>query len=194
MKADFKEIYSHVTSILRQELAPTLVYHNVYHTLDVLEQAERIAESEKTNENDLYLIKVAALYHDIGFLYAHGGHEEKSCHYANVDLPEFGLCETEISRICNMIMATKIPQSPKTKLEEILCDADLDYLGRADYFAISNKLKEEFLIYRVIQNQADWLPLQIRFFENHHYCTLSSMELRNPVKIEHLQKLKELNR
>jgi uncharacterized protein len=76
MTENYKLIKSHILSILRNGLSKELTYHTVNHTRDVLEQAERIAKAENiTNEEDLFLLKVACLYHDSGFLYTYAGHE-----------------------------------------------------------------------------------------------------------------------
>ena len=72
-----------VTGILSAQLDKKLCYHNIDHTLDVIEQAEQIALSEKISPaKEILLLKVAALFHDTGFLYVYTGHEEKSCEIA----------------------------------------------------------------------------------------------------------------
>jgi HD superfamily phosphodiesterase len=76
----FAKIKKHVVDKLEKGLSPALTYHNISHTLDVLEQAEAIAIAERvTSEEDLLLIKISALYHDVGFIKVYGGHEEESC-------------------------------------------------------------------------------------------------------------------
>ena len=139
--AIYNSIYSHVIAKLQTELSSRLTYHSIDHTFDVLEQSQQIAAREDINDDqNLFLLKIAALYHDCGFIFMYAGHEEKGCEIAKNELPGFGLTTEEIEKICGMIMATKIPQSPKNKMEEIICDADLDYLGRDDFDSISNSL------------------------------------------------------
>jgi predicted metal-dependent HD superfamily phosphohydrolase len=157
---------------MEENLEPNLTYHNLAHTEDVMEQVERIAIGEQVaDQNDILLLKVAALFHDTGFLETYNNHEEKSVEIMKRHLVEGDLTNLEIERVMGMIMATKIPQSPTNPLEEIICDADVDYLGRDDFERISNSLKDEFLVYGVIKSEADWNPLQIRFFEMHAYFT-----------------------
>ena len=140
-KEKYKIIRSHILLKLRNGLSKDLTYHTVQHTLDILKQAERIARKENlNNEEDLFLLKVACLYHDSGFLVSYKGHEEESCNLAKKELPAFDLNKKQVEMICRLIMATKIPQNPGNKMEEIICDADLDYLGTADFFRISNSL------------------------------------------------------
>ncbi len=195
MRSQYSEIYnsisSHILAKLQTELSYRFTYHSINHTLDVLEQVQQIAAREGIkDEQKLFLLKVAALYHDIGFLFIYAGHEEKGCELVRNELPGFGLKPLEIKKICGMIMATKIPQSPKNKMEEIICDADLDYLGRDDVDFISNNLYKEFLDFGFVKNYDDWMRKQIGFFEMHNYFTKSSQELRHPKKMEQLTKLK----
>ena len=188
----FQEIRTRVLSLLDKKLDPRLTYHNLTHTKDVLEQAERIGKGEKLQDlNDLLLLRVAALFHDTGFLYTYKHHEEKSCEIMMEHVGQGDLEDWELEKVRGMIMATKIPQTPHNKLEQIICDADLDYLGRDDFGRISDGLKLEFLAYNVIKTEADWDPLQIRFFESHNYFTNTCKQDRNPRKLKHLQWVKE---
>jgi predicted metal-dependent HD superfamily phosphohydrolase len=187
----YNSIYSHILAKLQTELSHRFTYHSINHTLDVLEQVQQIAAREGIKDKQkIYLLKVAALYHDIGFLFIYSGHEEKGCELARNELPGFGLKPLQIKKICGMIMATKIPQSPKNKMEEIICDADLDYLGRDDVDFISNNLYKEFLDFGFVKDHDDWMRKQIGFFEMHNYFTKSSQELRHPEKMKQLAKLK----
>ncbi len=184
-------IQAHIVNKLRNGLDPSLTYHTVEHTLDVTRQALRIGIAEKIESRDLLLLQVAALYHDTGFLSCYRGHEEVSCLFAQNELPEFGFDADEIEKMCGMIMATKIPQSPKNKLEEIICDADVDYLGRPDFFATGEKLYREFLDQGIVVDFDDWNRLQVRFLEAHHYFTQTSITLRTQEKLRFLEEVRK---
>ena len=187
----FTSIKQPILSRLKNELDPRLGYHNITHTLDVLEQAEVLAKQEKvTDKHDLLLLKTAAVFHDSGFLFVYKGHEEKGCEIASDSLRNV-FSEEDIKKVCGMIMATKIPQSPKTLLEQIICDADLDYLGRNDFEPISQTLHKEFIIFKIIPEDIIWDHVQIKFFESHHYFTGTSISKRNEKKLKHLNILKE---
>lgn len=187
----YQIIKSEVLSLLKDKLDPKLTYHNLAHTEDVMHQVERIAKGENiTGPNELMLLKVAALFHDSGFLYVYKHHEEKSCQIMEDYMQVGDFTPTEIVRIKGMIMATQIPQTPHNLMEQIICDADLDYLGRDDFERISNGLKEEFLVFKVIKSESDWDPLQIGFFEAHNYFTETCRVDRTPKKLEHLEMLK----
>jgi predicted metal-dependent HD superfamily phosphohydrolase len=187
----FEALRFTVLTLLEKQLDPKLTYHNLAHTKDVIRQVERIALGENiSDKNDILLLRVAALFHDTGFLEVYKHHEDMSCEIMMRHIEDGDLTPDELEKVKGMIMATKIPQTPYNKLEEIICDADLDYLGRDDFEPISLGLKEEFLEYGVIKSEADWDPLQIRFFEMHSYFTKTCQADRAPKKAIHLGELK----
>lgn len=173
-------------------LPETLTYHSYHHVLDVLQAAEMLCEKEKVPAEDVELVKVAALFHDSGFLLNAVNHEQIGCDMAKKLLPEFGYNDSEIATICGMILATKFPQKPLNRLEEILCDADLDYLGRPDFFSIGNMLFEELKMSGNISTMREWNQLQVTFLLTHKYFTRSSKELREFQKEVHLQQIKNM--
>lgn len=189
---NFKAAEIFIIEKLKAELPDHLYYHGVHHTLDVFHSAIEIAEAEGIHGDDLTLLKTAALFHDSGFLYTYQNHEETGCHIAREQLPDFGYLPEQIDVVCGMIMATKIPQQPHSRLEEIICDADLDYLGRDDFFDIGNTLYREFLEMEVVKNEKDWNQLQVKFLQSHDYFTDTAIQLRKPKKMEHLKEVRSI--
>ncbi|MFC3811782.1 HD domain-containing protein [Lacihabitans lacunae] len=175
---------------LKNNLSHNLKYHGFHHTLDVVKMSLSIAKSEGIIEQkELNILEAAAWFHDIGFISTFIGHEEESCKIAEENLPKFGFSKSDITRIKNLIMATKIPQNPKNKLEEILADADLDYLGREDYDKISETLFYELQERLIVKDLNDWRKTQIKFLKSHKYWTKTSINNRAPKKAEKLQAL-----
>ena len=171
-------------------LDPHLTYHSKEHTIDVLTQALRIAAAEGiTDPYQLLLLKFAALFHDIGFLQTYANHESKGCELFLQYASDGNFSDTEKADIQSLIMATKLPQSPKNHLEQIICDADLDYLGRNDFFIIGDNLRKEFLHYNIVADNEAWEKLQLNFLKSHQYFTESSRTLREPVKQANYSKL-----
>ncbi len=170
-------------------LSPKLTYHSIEHTIDVLKHCIRIAALEGVTGEDLFFLKTAAIYHDTGFLSAYGGHEDKSCDIFLEDIRGMDIKKTETKTILGLIGATKVPQKPKTLLQKIICDADLDYLGRRDYTSIAQLLKSEFLQFSIITNEQEWQKLQREFLKKHYYHTSSSKQLREPIKQINLARL-----
>ena len=146
-----------VRGYLKSGLSSSYYYHDYHHTFDVLNSCVKLAEAEKISGNgELKLLKTAALYHDCGFVNTDAGHEEESCRLAKETLPGFGYSADDIETICRIIMKTKVPQKPETHLQKILCDADLDYLGRDDYEQIADKLFREWYEKGKISSEEEW--------------------------------------
>jgi uncharacterized protein len=177
---------------LKTKLTPNLSYHGVHHTLDVLATTRALCTSEKVGRRDKLLLKTAALFHDVGFTRSVREHERHGCEIARSFLPYFGYQTNDIELICGMIMATKIPQSPQTRLEAILCDADLDYLGRNDFYSIGQTLFEELKSLGILSTEQAWNRLQVNFLTAHRFCTHTNLVLREPVKQLYLNELRHL--
>ena len=178
-----------VVDLLQDNIPLCYYYHNYEHTLYVQEKVMEIGRHEHCTEKEIELFSAAALWHDTGYINSYKNHEEESCSLAKKYLPQYGFTNNEITLICGMIMATKVPQMPHTHLQKIICDADLDYLGRNDFFETGNKLRLELIEYKFISGNNDWEDRQLVFLQAHHYFTKSSQEKRGPVKMKFIQEL-----
>lgn len=185
----YQSLKKHIIARLEKELRPALYYHGLHHVLDVLNAAENIAQSEHVDEINLELLKVAVLFHDSGFIFDSVDHEKRSCGIAQETLPTFGYDATEIEKICGMIMATKWPHHPHNLLEMIICDADLDYLGRSDFYQIANTLYAELNHFGLINTKREWNMLQEVFLVAHHYFTNTAKVNRAAKKQQHLEEI-----
>lgn len=191
MRQRYYQIKTAVLSKLEAELPKRYYYHSFSHTIDMHDSAERIASFENVGENDKEIVLVAALFHDAGFIIDRENHEMHSCTIAKELLPQFDYIISEIDAVCNLIMATQMPVQPKNKLEEIICDADLDYLGRDDFKAIGDLLYRELSESGGVNGVDEWNQLQIHFLTNHRYYTNYSQTHRESVKQENLKRLME---
>lgn len=189
---DFLAVREFIIQKLREELPTNLTYHGLHHTLDVYQSSQEIAQVEGVKGDDLILLKTAALFHDAGFTKTYQNHEDAGCEIAKEFLPGFKYSSEQIEKICGMIMATQIPQSPQNHLEQILCDADLYYLGRKDFYSIGNSLFQEFLQQGIVSDELSWNKLQVKFLSSHNYFTATAISKRQAKKAKHLQEVKEL--
>lgn len=178
---------------LRRGLSPTLYYHGLAHTLDVTAVAMELATAEGvTDAETLALLRTAALYHDAGFLQTYQGHEAEGGQLAHATLPGFGYTPDQIALICALILATKYPQEPHSHLAQILCDADLDYLGRPDFVPISTSLFDELTARQLIADERAWFELQAGFLTSHHYWTATALARRATPKQARLDHIRAL--
>jgi predicted metal-dependent HD superfamily phosphohydrolase len=194
MMVDYNRLKERILGFLEERLPGELYYHGTHHTLDVLEVCDEYIEREAIGSKEALLLRTAVLFHDFGFTQSFEDHEENGAALAERILPDFGFTDRDIQIVKGLILATRIPQSPKNKLEKIICDADLDYLGRDDYYPISNTLYEELKFLGKIKNEEEWDQLQIRFLEAHSYHTEFAIENRQPEKEKRIADLKRKSR
>jgi uncharacterized membrane-anchored protein YitT (DUF2179 family)/HD superfamily phosphodiesterase len=167
----YEKAYSFLIQKLETGLPAYLAYHNTQHTLQVIENAEKLANEEGIESGDLVLLKTAALFHDAGFLQHHQEHEDLSCKIARRHLPDFDYSPEQVEAICAMIMATRLPQTPVDKLGQLLCDADLYYLGTDQYNIEADKLYSEFKKAGIVKTHTEWELRQVEFLSAHHFFT-----------------------
>ncbi len=178
---------------LEKELPDNLFYHVPAHTVDVYEKVQFIGEKEGVSKEEMDLLRVAALFHDMGFIERYENNEEIGARMARETLPDYGFSEEEINIINDLIMATQMPHNPKNLIEEVICDADLDNLGREDFYVQTELLRLELAKNGVVFSPRQWYAENlIKFFEMHHYFTKTAKELREPVKQKHLKEILEL--
>ncbi len=179
-----------VINLLKEKLPATYCYHDYAHTLYVMDRVVEIAKAENCTTHEINLLKIAALWHDIGYINKYNGHEEEGCKLTQQYLPGYGFSKDEITAICGMIMATKMPQTPKNKLEEIIADADLEYLGTKNASKIANVLFKELRnLVNPSLTKKQWHKAQISFIKKHQYFTKFCKEKKEPIKKTYLKQL-----
>jgi len=182
-----------VIDLLKDNLPVGYYYHNCDHTLYVQEKAIQIGRHEGCSEKEIELVSTAALWHDTGYINTYNGHEAASCELAKKYLPEYGYTDNDIHIICGMIMATKVPQLPKNKLDEIIADADLEYLGTIGAAEKAELLFKELQSLTPSFTKAAWHKMQITFLQTHHYFTRYCTINKEPVKQAYLKELLDAN-
>ena len=188
----FNDIEEFVLEKMEKEIPPNLHYHNINHTKDVITRAEILGRAENVSDEELLLLKTAALLHDIGFIISYENHEDNSILFSRELLPKFKYSKKQIEEIVKLIDVTRVNKKPVTLIEKIIKDADLDYLGRPDFVPVSESLYKELKNFGVHLSIEDWNEMQYNFISNHTYYTQSAKKLRQVNKEKQLQKLKEL--
>jgi len=192
---DYASAVAYALNRLRTELPSWLFYHNVQHTEgDVLPTAVRLARLSNLSERDLHLLEVAAAFHDLGQIRTSLGHELIGMEIMSGVLPGFGFGPGQIERVSGMILATRLPQTPLNEEQALLCDADLDSLGRADFFATSKALWQERAACGMVIGWQTWLENQHRFLTDHRYFTSAARDLRDEGKLKNIELLERLIR
>ena len=191
MKGYYK-IRKRVLDILYNELSKDLYYHGAHHTIDALKTCDLYMRHIKIGKHEAQLLRLGILFHDIGFTESRVDHEEKSAEIATRILTEFDVSASDIDMITQLIMSTKVPHNPNGILEKLICDIDLDYLGRSDFYEISDQLYRELQVYSDVNGRNDWNKLQIKFLEGHKYYTDYAIKNRQPEKELRIAELKKI--
>ena len=185
----FTDIQEIILDKLEMDLPGHLFYHNVKHTVDVVTEVELIGWAEGCSDEEILLLKTAALFHDAGHIVAYDNHEYFGTQIAREMLPEYNYSSEQIDRICSIIMSTKLPPKPTNLLENIICDSDLDYLGRSDFVPVSNTLYEELKAQNKMGSLNDWNKMQVKFISGHQYFTKTARSLREVNKQQQIERI-----
>jgi len=186
-----EDVEKHVGDYFHTHSDPRLVYHNLEHTEKVVNAAQQIANHYQLNEQDFFTVTVAAWFHDTGYFEDALNHEAKGAALADDFLAKHKVNQEIRDQVKSAILATKIPQKPKSEIDKILCDADLFHLGLADFRAKGKLMhKENELIYKKEISKSEWRKKDIQFMESHHYHTDYANLLLSDQKQKNIEKLK----
>lgn len=188
---DFEQMRRDITNRLRSLLPEDLIYHDLNHTLNVEKAAIRFAKLEGVDEESMQLLQTAVLYHDSGFILRYDDNEEFAMQLAQSNLPRFGYTPDQINKVTKIIASTRHGAKPTDLVEQIMCDADHDYLGRADYYNVSKKLRVEMENYGKFMSEKEWIEFQLAYLEKtHRYYTETAKNIRVQGKKHRIAELK----
>jgi len=189
----FEQVRQYAEQRLVQELSPNLLYHGIEHTrTEVVPAVETLARLEGIKGNSLYLLLTAAWFHDLGYVEQAMYHELIGARLAVQVLPSFGYTKNQVEIVRWAILATALPQLPRSRLEEILTDADLDVLGRGDFMQRNGDLRREVAYLGKKFTDEEWYTGQLKFIEGHKYFTASARALKDAQKLINIAELRTL--
>lgn len=188
---DFLHMRMDIVNRLKALLPDEVVYHDIAHTINVEKAAYRFAKLEGLDEEAILLLRTAVLYHDAGFMVEYQNNEPYGIKMAQSSLPKFGYSDAQIETITSIIASTASHSKPSNLLEKIMCDADHDYLGRADYFNVAKKLRKELENYNHVMSDIEWIEFQLHYLENiHRFYTDTAKNIRLQAKKSRIEELK----
>jgi exopolyphosphatase/pppGpp-phosphohydrolase len=173
---------------LVKEIIPNLPYHNYQHAREVEYAASNLAKKAKLSYEEKFLLKTAGKLHDVIQVIGAKDNEEQSAELAKRVLKSLGYDNYQRNIVCDLILATKMPQKPKSYLEKVICDADLDNLGREDFFKKGELFRVEMNLPKIKQ----FYEVQLQFLSSHNYHTQVAKDLRDAGKTRNIKKLKEI--
>jgi predicted metal-dependent HD superfamily phosphohydrolase len=185
-----KKAGDYVYELLKKELPHNFVYHNYNHTLDVVRACKEIGKKTDLSDDEMETVLLAAWFHDTGYIKTYDGHEERSAEIAEKFLRENNVSDGKLEEVKSCILATKYPPSPKNRLEEVVCDADLEHIATDDYTDKSDLLRVEWERQGKSYSDLDWMKQEIEFLSQHRFFTKYARKQFEEAKIAHLLKLR----
>lgn len=186
----FQQAAQYAINLLQHKILPAFTYHNLDHTLDVVDACAHLAELEGVDEENTQLLLIAAYYHDTGWTsisqvdsetYNAGRavHEEKAVQIAREVLPTYGFTTQEIETIARLIMATRLSHTPADLLEQVIADADMSPIGQvpSSFLRTNTALRRELRTFGMQVKDSEWYADQKDFLEACFYYTASAREL-----------------
>lgn len=193
MNRFIEEISLYIEDLFKLKLSPLFIYHDFQHTKDVALTASGIAEHYNLPLNEKELILISAWFHDTGYIYSIMNHEEHSTAIAENYLNEKNYPTDRIAVIKRIILSTKIPHNPQNLIEEILCDADIAYIGNEN---LNDKIKQLRMEWENTINKRysdyDWLIENISFIEANPFHTDYAKNTFSNIRTNNLKNLKKL--
>ncbi|MDX2248779.1 MAG: DUF5706 domain-containing protein [Bacteroidia bacterium] len=178
--------------ILVNQLHQDYDYHNLAHTVKVVDAVEEIGRHSKLTAKEIETLKIAAWFHDLGYIKAYIGHEEHSMEMAREFLSTQNIKETRIERILELIEATKLDFEPRNTMEGVMKDADLYNLADEDAISKSQGIRKEWKVFcnRDFSDE-EWDKFNYDFFREHEYYSDFGKEFLAAKKKENIRKLKK---
>ena len=164
-----KQTAEFITGLYGSPDLPHYPYHNLTHTLGVVDHAREIAAHYTVDATDTFVLVVAAWFHDIGHLYGPmPGHEERGVTIMQEHLS--GLPSEMRAAIGDCIMATKLPAHPTLLLHKIICDADTYHLGTPLFLQTDPRVRQEVEM-RTGKIFANWRQRTLELLRQHVFFT-----------------------
>lgn len=162
----------YVTQLLIRELPPDRVFHNLHHTINVVQGASKIGKAEGLSTDELEIVMLAAWFHDTGHIRTYTGHELVSIEIARNWLTTAEYPDEKLAEVLRCIEVTTMPQHPLTSIEAVMCDADLYHLSFNTYDHYQEMLREEWRREMGIEvSDIDWNRQNLAFLQSHKYFT-----------------------
>ena len=189
-----KVVDQYIRELFRDELPSGIKFHDADHTLHptkgVVAVANSIAVSENISEHDRELLIAAAYFHDTGYIREYDKNEPIAARMAGRILKLIGYKPSEVAKIQKMILSTDLAREPRTHAEKILCDADLDNLGREDFIKLDGRLREGRRERGIdVSDDAKWYRSTLELVKKHRYYTESQKKLREKGKQKNIKRL-----
>ena len=186
------ELQQSALMFLAENLDKHYTYHNAEHSREVCSAVrEFLHYFDTTPENSRALI-LAAVFHDFGYLVRSQNNEALALPYMQEFGKRFALPEQLLTRANDLILETVYPYAPHTREGMLLCDADIEYIGRSCFFSKAQLFRQELSGENIHFSDRDFMLLEIKFLEENSFFTPVCQKLRSAGRLQNLQQLRTM--
>lgn len=184
-----------VRKLLKENLTEDHRYHDLAHTLAVRDACRKLAQQQDMELEQLEILELASLLHDIGYTETYNGHEVVSHRIAKAFLDKKGYPAHKLQQVLNCIDVTFPGAHPHNLIQQIIKDADYVNLASTDYLNSIEALRHEWEVFlnKKYDNKS-WYELNYDFLKNHQYITPAARKLFEPQKETNRKELKKIRK
>lgn len=187
------QVQDFVTELIESKLSALYTYHNLNHTVGVVNAVNRLCDEEKVSPSDKKKVLIAAWFHDTGYTRGSTNHEDSSVEIAAQFLQEKEKTQEYIDTVSVLIKATAKDFVPQTLLEQIIKDADYYHFLDTDYVSRCEGLRNEWAnVEGKSFTEMEWLKENELFLSKiHRFYTPYAMEYWQPLKEKNIKRLQK---
>lgn len=174
-----QDLEEYVFGLLRQNLPQNIYFHSAKWQEEIYHLVELYSRAEELSLEETLLARTAALLMDVGYIWAYDEHESESIRFAQEILPQYRYSEQQIQLVVNLIDVTRGMRKPENRMEEILLDAEMSYLGRADFETLNELYFHEMHEHQKVNSWDEWAKMQMVILSNHRFYTHVANVLRD---------------
>ena len=101
----YRKLRKVAITLLEKGLSPKLTYHGKAHSMDVLKRVNFYINHYKLSHHESQLLRLGALYHDLGFTETYMNHEVKSVEILKSYMDDFGCQHSDFIILKGIIMS-----------------------------------------------------------------------------------------
>lgn len=193
MKNILNKASEYVIQTLENQLSEKVVYHNLSHTLEVVESVELMGKRSGLGPEEMEELLLAAWFHDIGYMKDYYQHELRSAEHCSRILTKWNYPSDKTNNIAKLILATQLPHNPSNLHEGIVCDADICYIGKKEFNLRSRILRDEWeKVLNQKFSEKQWIETNINFLTQNKFHTKHAKLLFDEQREKNLSKLHKM--
>lgn len=157
------------TDLLKNQLDPNFLYHNLRHTERVVKSTRQLISAHELTDEDTENLLLTAWLHDTGYTKGVEHHEKSSSSIAGQFLKNEGFPEDRIKKVQSLILATTRYYEPEDLLEKIIRDADASHFAKKSYMETCEHLRKELKHLGIEEySTSEWLGANLKMLKKEH--------------------------